>query len=354
MKLKSPILFSVFGGILIGFTLYFWDQYANPNLIDRAAAFPTTQFNDLPQYIGSKKVAEDDTTIQPFALALHEGKLLVAYLGSDRVDEFSPTLHFIRTLRLLNGEDGSITGVTVEQDRLYAANFRNGEILVVDYATGTLVNSYGFFPDQKTTMKVFGIITKDEIIYATDSRTNQILAISANEIPNLRDEGELLLSFPSPNAQEYPKDASLRDRRSHQLSFPTFTAITPDGRLLVSDVGNKEVKAFTCSGKPAHRFETEGEAAFLAPMGIAFDDLPSPELLSLKDTIFNPSGVFQQGRIHVVDAKLGKIKVFNSLGKYILSYGIELRQPNGIAIDQSRRIIFVADTGSRVVHLYKY
>lgn len=342
MKLKSPLLFSVFGGILIGFALYFGDQYANPNLIDRAAAFPTTQFNDPPQYIGSKKVAEDDTTIQPFALAMHEGKLLVAYLGSDRVDEFSPTLHFIRTLRLLNGEDGSITCVTVEQDRLYAANFRNGEILVVDYATGTLVNSYGFFPDQKTKMKVFGIITKDEIIYATDSRTNQILAISANEIPNLRDEGELLLSFPSPNAQEY------------QLSFPTFTAITPDGRLLVSDVGNKEIKAFTCSGKPAHRFETEGEAAFLAPMGIAFDDLPSPKLLSLKDTIFNPSGVFQQGRIHVVDAKLGKIKVFNSLGKYILSYGSELRQPNGIAIDQSRRIIFVADTGSRVVHLYKY
>lgn len=89
-------------------------------------------------------------------------------------------------------------------------------------------------------------------------------------------------------------------------------------------------------------------------MGIGFDNLPSPELIALKDSVFEPSGVYEQGRIPIVNTKLAKVKVFNALGKYVLTYGNELEQPNGITIDQNRRLIFVADAKRNAVVLYKY
>ena len=82
----------------------------------------------------------------------------------------------------------------------------------------------------------------------------------------------------------------------------------------------------------------------------------SPALLANKAEVFTPSQnrVNDQGRIHVVDAEPAGVKVFDSLGKYVLSYGTELRQPNGIAIDQKRRLIFISDTALHAIAVYKY
>ncbi len=124
----------------------------------------------------------------------------------------------------------------------------------------------------------------------------------------------------------------------------------------MSDAKSGEVKAFTCSGRSAHLFEKDGAAALKTPMGIAQDDLPSPALLEEKTKIFTPSKnrPNDQGRIHVVDAAPAAVKVFDSQGKYVLSYGTELKQPNGIAIDQKRRLIFISDTALHAIAVYKY
>ena len=89
-------------------------------------------------------------------------------------------------------------------------------------------------------------------------------------------------------------------------------------------------------------------------MGIAMDNMPSPALLAKKTGGFDPSGVNDQGRIHVVDAQLAKVKVFDPLGKYVLTYGQELRQPNGIAINQKKRLIFISDAKLQAIAVYKY
>ncbi|MDP2209545.1 MAG: hypothetical protein Q8K98_12365 [Bacteroidota bacterium] len=342
MRQKFSIAVFILAGVVIGILIWLISSLTETDLINKAENIEATTFTQPPVFVGFKNIESPDSSAQVFALTIHEDKLLVSFLNSDCIQEYSSTLELIRNICLLNGEPASITGIVVEGDRLYAANYRTGELHLADYKTGTLINSFGLFPDQQTSMKLFGVAYRSDAIYVSDSRTNQILAISAVTVPDLKDEGELLLSFPSAETNGY------------QLSFPTFLAITPDGRLLVSDVGNKEVKAFTCSGRPAHLFEKGGEANFSAPMGIAFDNLPSPELIALKDSVFEPSGIYEQGRIHIVDTKLAKVKVFNALGKYVLTYGEELEQPNGIAIDQTRRLIFVADTKRNAVGLYKY
>ena len=342
MKLKFTPLTAVAVGAFIGLAIYGSVRFLNPSLVEVAESKQATRFDEAPHYVGEMTLASVHDDMQPFSLGLSGGNLFIGYIGSDRVDEYSSQLQLLRSVHLLENEKASITGIIVHHDRLYAVNNRIGEILVSDYPSGKLITTYGFFPDNSTRMKVFGIALQNDILYATDSRTNRILAISANEIPSIRDEGELLTTFPDSGAHEY------------QLSFPSFPVVTPDGRLLVSDIGHHEVKAFTCSGRPAHKLDRSDSAQMSIPMGIAFDNLPSPELLAFRDSIFNPSGLFHQGRIHIVDAGSSRVKVFSSTGKYVFSYGKELHKPAGIAIDTSRRYIFIADAGPSVIQMYTY
>ena len=311
-------------------------------LMDRAAAMTErTAFNQPPVFIGLQAMPEPGK-LKPFALALHERKLLVSYLGSDRIDEFSEKLGYLRTLHLLDKEPASITGLAVEGDRIYAADFKSGDLLFAEYKTGKLLQSYGWQPDQKTRMKALGVAFHKNNLYVSDVASGQMLAIGASTEKDMREEGELIARFPNGRAAEF------------ELGYPTWATVTPDGRLLVSDAKSGEVKAFTCSGRSAHLFEKGGDATLKTPMGIALDDLLSPELVAKKATVFDPSGVNDQGRIHVVDAELARVKVFDPLGKYVLTYGEELRQPNGIVINQKRRLIFISDTALHAIAVYKY
>ncbi len=330
------------GGIGVGVLIWLVGFSTDNGILRQSAELGPTRFDQPPQYVGLLDLRKNKPKARPFALTLHEGNLLVSFLGSDEIVEYSSDFTHTRSFHILDGNDASLTSLIIDGDRLYAANFRSGELLMIAYPSGMLLGSYGLFPDARTRMKLFGLTFAMGNIYASDSQTNQILAISATTVPGIKEEGELLMTFPT------------RVSADRQLSFPTFAAVTPDGRLLVSDVGHKQVRAFTCSGRPAHNFDTSAAASFSVPMGIAFDDLPSPEFLAMADTILNPSGVFQQGRIHVVDTEQASVKVFNSLGKYVLSYGRELRQPNGIAIDQKRKLIFIADSDRGSILAYTY
>ncbi len=316
--------------------------YYSRSLLDRAAAITEpTAFDQPPVFIGLHSMAGAGE-LRPFALALSEGKLLVSYLGIDRVDEFSEKLGYLRTLHLLQNEAASITGLAVEGDRIFATDFKSGELLFVDYKSGKLVQSYGWLPGNKSRMKATGVSYFQNNLYVSDVASSKMLAIGALGEKDAREEGELIIGFPNGRPNEF------------ELGYPTASMVTPDGRLLVSDAKSGEVKAFTCSGRSAHLFEKEGEARLKTPMGIAMDSTPSPELQAKKTSGLDLTRVGDQGRIHVVDAELAKVKVFDALGKYVLTYGQELRQPNGIAINQKKRLIFISDTKLKAIAVYKY
>ena len=116
-------------------------------VMERAAAMTErTAFSQPPVFIGLQLMPEPGE-LKPFALALNGRKLLVSYLSSDRVDEFSDKLVHLRTLHLLDKEPASITGLAVEGDRIYATDFKSGDLLFADYKTGKLLQSYGWHPD---------------------------------------------------------------------------------------------------------------------------------------------------------------------------------------------------------------
>lgn len=332
------ILSALLVAALTGWAITFFTR----SVMDRASAMTAlTAFNQPPVFIGLQAMPEPDK-LRPFALALQGRKLLVSFLGSDRVDEFSDKLDYVRTLHLLENEPASITGLAVDGDRIYATDFKSGDLLFAEYKTGKLVQAYGWQPGHKVRMKALGVAFYKNNLYVSDVASRQMLAIGASTEVDMREEGELISRFPNGRATEF------------ELGYPTSSTVTPDGRLLVSDAKSGEVKAFTCSGRSAHLFEKGGEATLKTPMGIAMDNIPSPDLLAKQSTSFDPSGVNEQGRIHVVDAEPAGVKVFDSLGKYVLTYGQELRQPNGIAIDQKRRLIFISDAKLHAIAVYKY
>lgn len=337
---RWTILYVLLAAALIGTAV----AYFTRTVMDRATAMKErTAFDQPPVFIGLHPVPEPDK-LKPFALAVNGRKLLVSYLGTDRIDEFSEKLGLLRTLHLLDNEPASITGLAVESDRIYATDFKSGDLLFADYNTGKLLQSYGWHPGNTLRMKALGVSFYRNNLYVSDVASRQMLAIGAQDEKDMTTEGELIVRFPNGRAAEF------------ELGYPTWSMVTPDGRLMVSDAKSGEVKVFTCSGRSAYLFEKEGAAALRTPMGIALDDLPSPVLLEEKTKIFTPSKnrPNDQGRIHVVDAAPAGVKVFDALGKYVLSYGAELRQPNGIAIDQKRRLIFISDTALRAIAVYKY
>lgn len=339
MRSRWAIMLSVLiGAALAGWAITLLTQ----PLMDRATAMTKrTAFGQPPVFIGMQTVARREG-LKPFALALRGEKLLVSYLSSDRIDEFSGKLELQRTLHLLPDEPASITGLATARDRIYATNFNSGDLLVVDYKSGKVLQSFGWRPDYKARIKALGVTYHQDNLYVSDVASNQMLVISSMADPVLRDEGELLLHFPNSKPNEF------------KLGYPTGSMVTPDGRLLVSDATAHEVKAFTCNGRSAHLFDKEGAAAMETPMGIAMDDLSSPVLKANSAKVFDTSGVNEQGRIHVVDATQARVKVFNALGQYVLTYGKELQQPNAIAIDQKRRLIFISDAKLQAIALYKY
>lgn len=335
---RWTILYVLLAAVLIGWSV----AYFNRSVMDRAASMTErTRFNKPPIFIGLQ-VIPGGGDLRPFALALNEGKLLVSYLGTDRIDEFSGKLELLRTLHLLPDEKASITGLAAEGDRIYATDFSSGDLLFADYKTGKLIQSYGWQPDNKARMKALGVTFYKNNLYVSDIASRKMFAIGATTEKDAREEAELIASFPNGRAGEF------------ELGYPTWSKVTPDGRLLVSDAKSGEIKAFTCNGRSAHLFEKDGEAALKVPMGIDMDSIPSPALQARKAEVFDPSGVPDQGRIHVVDAELARVKVFDPLGKYVLSYGRELSQPNGIVIDQKKRMIFISDTKLHAIAVYKY
>lgn len=357
-RMRWTILYVLVAAALIGWAIAF----ATRPLMSRAAAMTErTKFDQPPVFIGLQAMPQSEklepgrdepgkpelgksetAELKPFALALRKKNLLVSYLSSDRIDEFSEKFDHVRTLHLLDNEPASITGLAVEDDRIYAADFTSGDLLFADYKTGKLLKSFGWQPDHSARMKALGVTFYKNNLYVSDAASRQMLAIGASTEKDSREEGELIARFPKGRAAEF------------ELGYPTWSKVTPDGRLLVSDAKGGEVKAFTCNGRSAHLFEKDGEAALKTPMGIDMDNIPSPDLLANKAKVFDPSGVPDEGRIHVVDAELARVKVFDPKGKYVLTYGAELRQPNGIVIDQRRRLIFISDTKLHAIALYKY
>jgi DNA-binding beta-propeller fold protein YncE len=176
--------------------------------------------------------------------------------------------------------------------------------------------------------------------YVADMNLRRVLAISLNDVPDLTEVGEMVLSIPGENEPV--------------VGFPSTVFVTDDGRLLIGDAGEGLVRVFTCDGRPIYQFDRVPGRAKLAPQGFAADDVVDPS--AQDEHSADPSGIRNQGRLHLVDGFTGQVHMFSPLGKYLGSYpsGSRLLGPAGIAVDRSGKRIYVADPPAGRILVYRY
>ena len=302
----------------------------------------TTVFDQEPVYAGVLDLGGEDSLLKPGALFFGDGLYYIAYEGSDRVDVLDRRFERVKTLHLSHGRPAGITGIAAGEGQIYVADSRSGEVRFHN-SDGTVRNAFSWLPGKAGRLRPHGLSLFEGNLYVTDLEHRQMLVISVSTVPGITEEGEVLFAVPGPG-----RDSAL-------FLEPVNTAVTPDGRILVSDAGTRYVKAFTCNGRFAYEIAPDGGTTFQSPRGIAFDDVQNPSLVREDARSFDPSGIRSQGRMHVVDGGTGDVVVFDATGRYVLRYGkAHLRRPDGIAIDRESRTVVIADAGIRGLVAFKY
>ena len=297
----------------------------------------TTSFEQSPIYIGSFKVGGGKTFRHPRAITYWNNLLFVSYDNSDILEVFDDQFNVVKSYNISDGGQSTLTGITVDNDFIHIADSLNKEIRIYDH-DGDIKYIFKWYPESKQQIRCYGLFVKESVLYVTDPNNSNILAISLADVPGFSEKGELLFTI---------------EGERQLLKSPTAIIVTSDGRILVGDK-NGGVKVFTCDGRFIYEFANNSEGRTFEPSGFAFDQMQSAAFLNKMKLQLETSKISKQGRIHVVDSKTARIKVYDALGKYVLTYGKELEQPYGIAIDQKRRRVIVSDSDIGALVVYKY
>lgn len=299
-----------------------------------------TKFNEAPIYVGSLDLS-DENELNPYALCSTEENYFVSYLNRALVDVFDERFRYVKRLDLSHQGKGSITGIDADKEYIYVADSQTGDIRIYDYS-GNLIQRLAWLPDNQTRLRPQSLALFDGVLYVTDRKLQKVMAINIMEKPGISEPGELIFSVPN--------------KTSPELEFfaPGFCTISPDGRLLVSTVSPPNIRVFTCSGRDMGLLIEPDVNDLKSPQGMAFDEIPSPELLARNDSIFDPSGTYELGRIHIADREAGLIHIYDSFGKPVTTYGAELHSPINMVIDNKKRLIVISDMADSQLKFYKY
>ena len=338
-----PVLLPILSGVVITAAVYFGSRYVWGDIGERLAlSSDTTRFSEPPLYVGTEPLRSDGKPLRPYAIRLQHDSLYVSYLGLPRIDIYDLSLKRLKSVRLEESEGGLISSIDVYAGNIYVADLQRQEVRVHD-REGRLLDAYRWLPGAKHRIVPHGLTVFRDVLYVTDIAQRQVHAISVVDKPKLTEAGELLFSAPDLNNPRF------------RFLFPAAAAVTPDGRLLVSDLEKGVVRVLGCDGRYAYSLPDTRSEVLRSPQAIALDNLPNPELLNRRSVEFDPSGIETQGRIHVVDREGKRVVMFDAKGAYVASYGSgRLSVPNGIAIYQDQRLIFIADTQEGALVLFRY
>jgi sugar lactone lactonase YvrE len=288
----------------------------------------------LPQY----ETFVDFGDLEPSRLQVRGDTLYVSYNGLSRIDAYNFQLQRLSSLELKAPEQILPTAFAITDTSIIVADHGRGVVAIFD-RQGHYRTSFDTLPDGTTKIQPIALVALQGVAYVADMTSRRVLAISLNDIPDITEAGELILTIPPTG--------------SAALGFPSAVQVTPDGRLLIGDAARAEIAVFACEGSRIYGFESIPDLPRLAPQGFAYDRVL--DATRQDESSFDPSGVRAQGRLHLVDGYNGKIHMFTPLGVFIGSYPPEnrLAGPTGIAADATGEHLFIADPPTRRILVYR-
>ncbi len=208
-------------------------------------------------------------------------------------------------------------GIAVASDgRIFVADSQQERIFVLGPA-GDLLNEWGSGVLKRPTG--LALDASGDRLFVVDAILNQVLSFDQN--------GRLTNRFGE------------RGLRPGQFNYPIHAALTPDGRLCLTDSMNFRVQVFSLEGEPQLAFGSAGDSAgdFTRPKGIGTDS---------------------RGRYYVVDGAFENVQIFDPQGRLLLAFGNpgtgpgELSLPTGIYLGPDNRI-YVADSFNSRIQVFQ-
>jgi DNA-binding beta-propeller fold protein YncE len=292
-----------------------------------------------PDFERLVQLDENHPGLEPARLQIRGDSLFVSFNGLPRLEVFDLDLNRLGAIDLIAPEPILPTSFAVTDSQILVTDHGKGIVARFD-RQGHYLDSFGTLPDGVTRLAPIAVTSFAGMAYVADMNQRRVLAVSLNNITDIIEVGEMVLSIPGEN--EDP------------VGFPSSVYVTQDGRLLVGDAGKGEVRVFTCDGRSIYTFDPVPGLAKMAPQGFAVDGMIDPSVQDERSA--DPSGIRNQGRLHLVDGYNGKVHMFNPLGKYLATYPEETRLtgPAGIAIDRVGNRVYVADPPAGRILVYRY
>ncbi len=255
--------------------------------------------------------------------------------------------------------------VSDDGSRLYVSDFSRGKVYLFDLVAkrvtaipenGLLANPFGVEVDAASNLYVVEQSSRVIRVFGPDlkelRRFTDPSLVRPADIALDRKQGRLYVADPSRQASTdhsvkiFDLEGKLlgtlgsgRGLCDDCLLFPTFVAVDPAGRVLVSSTIKARIDIFDSQGRHTGHVGERGTAfgMFDRPKGVALDTF---------------------GNIYVTDSGWSNVQIFNPRSQVLLFFGGRgdypglLKNPTGIAIDHENRI-YVADYLNNRVTVYR-
>ncbi|MEN8008597.1 MAG: hypothetical protein ABFS42_16430 [Candidatus Krumholzibacteriota bacterium] len=297
------------------------------------------EYTRAPEFERLVQLDENHPGLEPTRLQILGDSLFVSFNGLPRLEVFDLDLNRLGAVDLKAPEPILPTSFAVTDSQILVTDHGKGIVARFD-RQGQYLDSFGTLPDGVTRLAPIAVTCFAGMAYVADMNQKRVLAISLNTITDIIETGEMVLTIPGEN--ESP------------VGFPSTVFVTDDGRLLVGDAAKGLVRVYTCDGRSIYEFDPVPGLMKMAPQGFAVDGRIDPSVQDEHSA--DPSGIRNQGRLHLVDGYNGRVHMFSPLGRYLASYPEESRLsgPAGIAVDRPGKRIFVTDPPAGRILVYRY
>jgi hypothetical protein len=221
---------------------------------------------------------------------------------------------------------------------------------------GGYVNSVAWYPGRKARLRPTQLATDGRLLTVIDPKAAQVAVISLITFQPFYDFLELIDLIPG-------------EDRTH-LQTPTAAIIAPEGSIWIADQSGRGL-IYSPTGDFVNELEPPTKTRITSPVAfaVAFSDAGAGKVVIGYDVLrrdneatVRPQDVLtniqqpDQIRMHLLDKASGKVYVYDLTGclKLVYPQDRDLQQPTSIAINSSRRQIFITESGTQSITVFGY
>jgi DNA-binding beta-propeller fold protein YncE len=252
--------------------------------------------------------------IRPYAVSVHEQRILVADPGMHAIHLFDRARRSYRLISMAGDESlSSPVGVALGRNQLFVADSALGKVFILD-DKGDLLATISSL--QRPTGLAFDAGTGR--LYAADTLAHRIVVFDH--------EGQQLFEF------------GKRGIANGEFNFPSHIFLSGSS-LLINDNMNFRIQTFTLDGRFLSVFGDHGDSSgqFSQPKGVAADT---------------------QGNVYVAGATIDRVQIFSRQGDFLLAFGGEGKGPGEFLMPAGLTIvddkIYVADSYNRRIQIFQF